>query len=235
MKLGQQNPSQTGRERSGDIAGQANLFEIVPPAVSSPLKSSTPVINTPSSTSSPLMAIGSGSTQDLSQTTSERTSRSNLGPDSVFIHMASSRNGELPSPVNAPRLPELRQALAAKFETSEPLDSMQDGEQAPAFEDGFEERCGRGWDHYEDLAMAGSAQQDAVAGEADEMHGLNDGDASIFEGRVDIESLPVLNNPLQKAGRHTVIRGRLRDDHPFAIAAKDPGYKLVSSRQRRAV
>lgn len=228
VKLGQQNPSQTGHERSGDVAGRPNLFEIVPPAVSSPLKSGAPIIDMPPSTSSPLMTIGSSNAQDLSQTTSERTSRSNLGPDSMFVHMTSSRDGELPLPFNSPQLPELQQILSTKFETSENLDNMQDEEQTLDCEDELEERCGDGWDQYDDLAVTGSAQGDAVTNEADELHGLTDGDASIIEGRVDIDSLPVLSNPLQKAGRHTVIRGRLREDHPFAIAAENLGYKLVS-------
>lgn len=46
--------------------------------------------------------------------------------------------------------------------------------------------------------------------------------------RIDVLSLPVVDNPLQKEGRHTVIRGRLPDDHPFLIAAKNLGFKLVS-------
>lgn len=48
------------------------------------------------------------------------------------------------------------------------------------------------------------------------------------ECRVDIASLPVMKNPLQKAGRHTVIRGKLPESHPFSIAADNLGYKLVS-------
>lgn len=45
---------------------------------------------------------------------------------------------------------------------------------------------------------------------------------------IDISTLPILANPLQKHGRHTVIRGRLRPDHPFARAASNLGYILVS-------
>lgn len=48
------------------------------------------------------------------------------------------------------------------------------------------------------------------------------------EGRVEISNLPVMNNPLQKAGRHTVIRGRLDDTNPFSVAVKNMGFKLVS-------
>lgn len=59
-------------------------------------------------------------------------------------------------------------------------------------------------------------------------HGNDELDRTRHEGRVDIASLSVMKNPLQKAGRHTVIRGKLADDHPFSIAADRLGYKLVS-------
>lgn len=48
--------------------------------------------------------------------------------------------------------------------------------------------------------------------------------------RVAIERLDEKENPLEKEGRNTVIRGRFRDDHPFATAARCLGYKLVSPR-----
>lgn len=48
--------------------------------------------------------------------------------------------------------------------------------------------------------------------------------------RIAIEALDEKENPLEKEGRNTVIRGRFRDDHPFATAARCLGYKLVSPR-----
>lgn len=48
--------------------------------------------------------------------------------------------------------------------------------------------------------------------------------------RIAIEALDEKDNPLEKEGRNTVIRGRFRDDHPFATAARCLGYKLVSPR-----
>lgn len=48
--------------------------------------------------------------------------------------------------------------------------------------------------------------------------------------RIPIERLAERENPLEKEGRNTVIRGRFRDDHPFATAARCLGYKLVSPR-----
>lgn len=46
--------------------------------------------------------------------------------------------------------------------------------------------------------------------------------------RVNILSLEVVDSPLQKDGRHTIICGRLPDNNPFAIAAQGLGQKMVS-------
>lgn len=46
--------------------------------------------------------------------------------------------------------------------------------------------------------------------------------------RTAVELLPECNNPLEKDGRNTVIRGRLPHTHPFAVASQDLGYRLVS-------
>lgn len=56
------------------------------------------------------------------------------------------------------------------------------------------------------------------------------GDIPPIGTRVAIERLAEKENPLEKEGRNTVIRGRFRDDHPFATAARLLGYKLVSPR-----
>lgn len=48
--------------------------------------------------------------------------------------------------------------------------------------------------------------------------------------RVDILSLKVVDCPLQKNGRNTIICGRLPDDNQFAMAARDLGRRLVSKR-----
>lgn len=48
--------------------------------------------------------------------------------------------------------------------------------------------------------------------------------------RVDILSLDVVDSPLQKDGRHTIICGRLPDNNPYAIAARGLGQKMVSKK-----
>ncbi|KAI0565954.1 AT-rich interactive domain containing protein 2 isoform X1 [Gracilaria domingensis] len=48
--------------------------------------------------------------------------------------------------------------------------------------------------------------------------------------RIDILSLDVVESPLQKDGRHTIICGRLPDNHPYAIAARGLGRYLISKR-----
>lgn len=58
-------------------------------------------------------------------------------------------------------------------------------------------------------------------------------DPVVAEGRVEVSSLPVVDNPLQKSGRYTVIRGRLPDNHPFSVAANSLGITLVSKRGKR--
>lgn len=54
------------------------------------------------------------------------------------------------------------------------------------------------------------------------------GDIPPIGVRVPIEDLAEIDNPLEKDGRNTVIRGRYPSDHPFASAAQNLGFKLVS-------
>lgn len=48
-------------------------------------------------------------------------------------------------------------------------------------------------------------------------------------GRVDVVSMGIVGNPLQKSGRHTVITGRLADDNPFTHGVYNLGNKMVSA------
>ncbi|CAN8067287.1 unnamed protein product [Agarophyton chilense] len=50
--------------------------------------------------------------------------------------------------------------------------------------------------------------------------------------RINILSLDVVDCPLQKDGRHTIICGRLPDNHPYATAARRLGRYLISNRYR---
>lgn len=54
------------------------------------------------------------------------------------------------------------------------------------------------------------------------------GDIPPIGVRVPIEQMPEIDNPLEKDGRNTVIRGRYPTEHPFSSAARNLGYKLVS-------
>lgn len=224
VRTEEQHSSQTRHGKGGDVASRSSPFEITSQAMSSPLGSNVPLIDMPPSTSSALIATGLSNTQDSSQTTSERTSHTNLAAGTVCMQINSSQDAEAPLQINAPQLPELQQVLSTNFETPQSLGD----EQASILEDGLEMMNGESWEQHDDHIVTGSVQGDVVTSEADDIHGTIDGDGSIPEGQVDIDSLPVLSNPLQKAGRHTVIRGRLRRDHPFAIAAESLGYKLVS-------
>lgn len=87
------------------------------------------------------------------------------------------------------------------------------------------ERADQSHTHESDVAVDDPCEAQSVA----------DIEPGIHFERVDIDSLPVMKSPLQKAGRHTVIRGRLRETHPFAIAARSLGYKLVSKRYENEV
>lgn len=73
-----------------------------------------------------------------------------------------------------------------------------------------------------------ASNSESVVSEIDEIPEDDEHERVAREGKVDIASLPVMKNPLQKAGRHTVIRGRLARDHPFSVGAYNLGYKLVS-------
>lgn len=48
--------------------------------------------------------------------------------------------------------------------------------------------------------------------------------------RVDSATMAIVENPLQKSGRHTVITGRLPDNDPFYIGVQNLGVRLVSKK-----
>lgn len=73
-----------------------------------------------------------------------------------------------------------------------------------------------------------SDHHEASLGEVQSQRQVTHSREVVHDDKVDIASLPILKNPLQKAGRHTVIRGRLSDDHPFSIGAYNLGFKLAS-------
>lgn len=65
-----------------------------------------------------------------------------------------------------------------------------------------------------------------------EVDDANSSGVGICREYVDVMSLPVIDNPLQKDGRHTVVRGRLADGHPYLMSAMNLGRKMVSRRYR---
>lgn len=85
---------------------------------------------------------------------------------------------------------------------------------------------------------SGAHSSSGSASERDEVQNdtSNDGIETRLESclqtqtRIDVTSLPVMNNPLQKSGRHTVIRGRLPDHHPFVIAVSNLGITMLSEK-----
>lgn len=54
-------------------------------------------------------------------------------------------------------------------------------------------------------------------------------------GRVDVDKLDVIDNPLSKSDRYTVIKGRLPDSDPFMRAAQNLGYVFMSNEMKATV
>jgi hypothetical protein len=61
---------------------------------------------------------------------------------------------------------------------------------------------------------------------------MDDQDDSVPAGRVDASKLEVLENPLSKSDRYTVIKGRLPDSDPFMRAAQNLGTVFMSNEMR---
>lgn len=85
----------------------------------------------------------------------------------------------------------------------------------------------------EDRVQNASYPPHDVVDDADtRMRNEREDDSVVAEGRVEVSSLPVVDNPLQKAGRYTVIRGRLPDNHPLSVAANNLGITLLSKKRK---
>lgn len=79
-------------------------------------------------------------------------------------------------------------------------------------------------------------QEDSSSSEADPPPAAGRANATPAPqvGRVDASKMPEVTNPLDKAGRHTVIVGHLPASHPYSVAATQLGVKMVSRSMRAA-
>lgn len=118
--------------------------------------------------------------------------------DVIFEQMNGSQNTNASFQMDSAQLPQIPQILWMPFETPELFGSPPDEEQMSSLHNEFKVGHGESWVQHDSVAMIGSVRGDAVTSEANETHGTVEGEGSIVEGRVDIDSLPVLSNPLQK-------------------------------------